>query len=76
MSVLHLILTTTCEVFMVIAILQKLKLRLRNANNLLKITQPEGSGTNTRVKVPLTLKPNYFFSFRIYYKMLNILKGL
>lgn len=46
---------------MVIAILQKIKLKLRNANNLLKITQPQGSGTNTCVKVPLTLKPNYFF---------------
>lgn len=62
---------------MTIAILQKTKLRLRNATNLLKITQPEGSGSDACVQVPLT--PNLiiiFSSTKLITKHLIFLKGL
>lgn len=69
--VLPLIVTTTCEVVMIIAISQKINPRLRNVNDLLKVTQPGGSGTNTCDHVPFASKPVYFFHLSLLQNVYN-----
>ena len=60
-NVLLLIFTTTCEIVRIVTILQKTELKLRNVNDLLKVTQPGGCGTDTYVQGCLAPKPIYCF---------------
>lgn len=68
-NVLLLIFATTCEILRIITILQKTKLKLRNINDLLKVTQPGGCGTDTHVQGCLAPKPIYCF-------LLNLLQNV
>ena len=68
-NVLLLIFTTTCEIVRIVTILQKTKLKLRNVNDLLKVTQPGGCGTDTHVQGCLAPKPIYCF-------LLNLLQNV
>lgn len=71
---LPLTLTAICEVVRIIAISQKTKLRLRNINDLLKVTQPGGCGTDTCVQVCLTPKPIYCFLLNLLQNVYNLKK--